>query len=188
MPLLRALRALPVALVGAIASYARIAEWGLLAPRRERAPLVLVQAVLLDERGLLLAERSDLRGWELPGGAREEGEDDAGALRRELSEEIGIDAEVGRHLGDWVRTGFRPHTARVYVCRPIGKPAPVGPETQGVAWFAPEAPPAQLFPWYREALALALGEERPPVSRTEHHGLAMVLAAARIDLARRLAD
>ena len=177
------------ALLGAVPSYARLAWWGLAAPRAtERTPLVIVQAAVCGERGVLLAERSDLRGWELPGGTRERGESDEVAIARELREELGIEVEIERHVGDWVRTGFRPHLARVYRCRTLGEPRPVGEETLAVRWFAPDALPDTLFPWYREPLELALGPPRPPVARREHQGLRKILAGARIDLAMRLRE
>ena len=56
-------------------------------------------AVILENGRVLLTQRkagSHLAGaWELPGGKVEPGEDPRAALRRELAEELGIDAEVG---------------------------------------------------------------------------------------------
>ncbi|MCI0589401.1 MAG: NUDIX domain-containing protein [Planctomycetes bacterium] len=83
-------------------------SWRALAPRYERAlrdlarerrwePIEVVDAFLLDGDRLLL----DLRPrsapcyagmWDTPGGKLEPGEDIAGALRRELREEIGVSA------------------------------------------------------------------------------------------------
>ena len=42
-------------------------------------PLVVAQAVIRSEEGLLLAVRGDLRGWELPGGTVEPGEESSQA-------------------------------------------------------------------------------------------------------------
>ena len=67
---------------------------------------VVVAAALVREGRLLAARRTappDLAGrWELPGGKVEPGETPRTALRRELAEELGIDAEVGARLdGSW---------------------------------------------------------------------------------------
>jgi 8-oxo-dGTP diphosphatase len=176
------------ALAAAARSYAKLAWWGLALAERE--PLVVVQGVVLDrQRGVLLAVRRDLRGWELPGGRREPGETDERALVRELREELGIDANVVRFVGAWIRTGYRPHTARVYVCRTDDEPGqrgPLGDETLQAAWHDPDHPPDTLFPWYREALARALHPEAEPALRHERSGFAAILAGARIDLQMRL--
>jgi len=176
------------ALMGAFASYARLAWWGLAVG--EKVPLVVVQAVLLDPgKGVLLAVRRDLQGWELPGGTREPGESDETALVRELSEELGIEARVVRPIGVWTRTGFRPHTARVYLCETWDEPGqhgPLGEETLSARWHDPSCPPETLFPWYREPLACALTAGQGLVERSEHNGLAAIAAGARIDLRMRL--
>lgn len=170
-------------------TWARIAWFGLVAPRvSERGPLVVNQGVVLSERGVLLAVRSDLRGWELPGGNAHPGESDEAALRRELHEETGIRVEVQAHVGDWVRSGFRPHVARVWRCRPVGGALATSEETLRVAWFDPAAPPATLFPWYREPLAQALRPDAGAVVRHERLGLGAVLAGMRIDLRMRVRD
>jgi 8-oxo-dGTP diphosphatase len=61
---------------------------------------IVVSAAVIVERGrVLLTQRkagAHLAGaWEFPGGKVEAGEDPRAALRRELVEELGIDAEVG---------------------------------------------------------------------------------------------
>jgi 8-oxo-dGTP diphosphatase len=177
------------AFVEALASYSRLAWWGLALGERE--PLVVVQAVILDPaRGVLLAVRRDLRGWELPGGTREPGESDEQALTRELREELGVEARVGRLVGTWTRTGYRPHTARVYLCETRDEPGqagPLGEETLEAAWHDPGRPPRTLFPWYREPLSLAVEGRIEAVERREHNGLAAIWAGARIDWRMRTA-
>ena len=67
-------------LVGRLArvlpDYARTGAWAI--SRRfssSRAPVLIVQGVVLSEAGVLLAVRVEPRGWELPGGNPEPGED-----------------------------------------------------------------------------------------------------------------
>lgn len=61
--------------------------------------VVVAAAVILEEGRVLLTQRkagTHLAGaWEFPGGKVESGEDPREALRRELREEIGIEASVG---------------------------------------------------------------------------------------------
>lgn len=61
--------------------------------------LRVVAAVVRRGDEILITRRADRRGlpgqWEFPGGKVEDGEEERGALRRELREELGCDAEVG---------------------------------------------------------------------------------------------
>jgi 8-oxo-dGTP pyrophosphatase MutT (NUDIX family) len=176
-------------LAAALPAYARIAWWGIAEPRAAGAPdLRVVQAVVLRDAQVLLAVRSDLRGWELPGGAVQAGESDAEALAREVREETGLEVEVLRRVGDYQRSGFGPHLARVYVCRVLGGSERLSPETLRLRWFDVQRPPRTLFPWYRGPLADALAHHAEPVSRREHQGVARVLAGLAIDLRMRISD
>jgi 8-oxo-dGTP pyrophosphatase MutT (NUDIX family) len=182
-------------LAHAFASYAKIAWWGLVAPRTpfERKALVIVQAVVLRPGAsdgaapeVLLAVRSDLVGWELPGGTPEPGEALEAALVREVREETGLDVAVEQHVGDYVRDGFRPHTAKVFRGRAVaGEPRPSS-ETRDVRWHACDAVPDELFPWYRAPLADALADHAEPVARREHQGLGSIWAGMKIDLRMRM--
>lgn len=166
--------------------YLRIAWWGLISSRlKERTPPVVHQAVVLSERGVLLAVRDELRGWELPGGFAVEGEPGEAAVVREVFEETGFEVVVQRWVGDYVRTGFRPHTARIYACRVEGGSLRSSRETPRVRWFECGSLPNTLFPWFRTPLEDALrGGE--PVVRHEVQGIRAVLAGMSIDLRMRL--
>ena len=180
-----------------VPDYARIAWWGLVPPRLGgEQPLVVSQAVILSgDPGadpatcrVLLAVRSNLRGWELPGGTPIEGETPEQTLRREVLEETGCEVSVERHVGDYVRTGFRPHTARVYVCRiRSGTPTPSS-ETPVVRWFDVAQLPETIFPWFRRPLADALRGAAGPRRVEERQGLRSVLAGMKIDLRMRLTN
>lgn len=65
---------------------------------------IVVAGALIRDGMLLVAQRArppELAGrWELPGGKAAAGETDAGALVRELREELGVDVTVGERLGD----------------------------------------------------------------------------------------
>jgi 8-oxo-dGTP diphosphatase len=173
-------------LASAVPNYLELAWWGLASPRLiERVPLVVYQAVVLCDGRVALAVRSDLRGWELPGGNAQRGEDAEAAVVREVREEIGLDVSIDCHTGDYVRTGFRPHTARVFTCHVIGGRLRPSHETPVVRWFDVEQVPSTLFPWYRAPLADALDPSDEVRERHEHQGFGSIWAGLKIDLRMR---
>jgi 8-oxo-dGTP pyrophosphatase MutT (NUDIX family) len=166
--------------------HARTAFWGFFGhrgPGRDR-DLVVVQGIVEGPEGVLLSVRSDLRGWELPGGNLHPGELEEHGLCREVEEETGLVVEVTALVGEYRRTGFLPHRARVYRCSVVRGELTPSHETPVLRWFAPNELPATLFPWYRQPLndAAANGS---PVERSEHQGLSAICAGFVIDLRMR---
>ncbi len=176
-------------LARALPDYSRTAFWAV--SRHfvsSGAPLAIVQGVILSEAGVLLAVRVEPRGWELPGGNLEAGEDDESALVREVREETGIEISVGSLVGEYRRSGFLPHTARVYRCQPVGGRIAPSLETPKVRWWDPQAVPDTLFPWCRQPLRDGLDRLDRPVLRHQHQGMSEVISSVKIDLRMRLSD
>jgi 8-oxo-dGTP diphosphatase len=117
---------------------------------------VVVSAAILIEQGrVLLSQRrsgTHLAGaWEFPGGKVEAGEDPRDALRRELREEVGVEA----HVGEVVDVTFHPYPEAdkavlllfFEAIRDAGSGEPRAIDVAAVRWAAAqELDPAQFPP------------------------------------------
>jgi 8-oxo-dGTP diphosphatase len=102
---------------------------------------LVVAALVQNEAGeILLTQRREDQDlplyWELPGGKIEPGEAPEAALVRELREELGADADVGR-VWDVLYHDYPGYDVYmlVYECRL--RDAPRAVEVKDVAWVAP---------------------------------------------------
>jgi 8-oxo-dGTP diphosphatase len=105
-----------------------------------RRMLVVAGLIVGDDGRILIAQRradQALGGsWEFPGGKVEPGEAPVAALARELREELGVAAAVGR-IWDVLFHAYPEFdlVMLVYVCRINGAPRAV--EVADLAWVAP---------------------------------------------------
>ena len=110
-----------------------------------------VAAAVLRRDGRLLITRrppgAHLAGlWEFPGGKRKEGESHEECLRRELREELGVEAAVGTLLRE-VRHAYPEKVVhlRFYECRLVrGEPEPIG--CRELRWVLPDELASFEFP------------------------------------------
>jgi 8-oxo-dGTP diphosphatase len=129
----------------------------------------VVGAVIVDAQDRLLTVRKrGTRRFMLPGGKREEGEDDLAALSRELFEELGVtllraepfgrfEAPAANEPGAIVRS----HAYRVVIEGEIA----IGAEIEALRWIDPAQPNVELAPLLeREILPRLVGEPRFPLA------------------------
>ena len=107
-------------------------------------------AGLVYRGGKVLLIRSERRGWEIPGGVVEQGEEILDCLKREILEESGIAAEPRCLAGIYQRLtpkpGFGPLEGMtipttvnlVFICDYAGGKERVSDESLEVGWFSPE--------------------------------------------------
>ena len=107
-------------------------RWAAIGWRDEMKTVIVTAGVIIQEGKVLVAQRKENAPhgllWEFPGGKVKEGDEPREALRRELKEELDIEAEVGK-IFDAV---FHPYPEYpilllVYCCRIVkGAPKPLG--------------------------------------------------------------
>ena len=125
-------------------------------------------AVVRDATGrVLLIRRGDGRGWSLPGGMMEPGENLVACVVREVWEETGLEVEPLRLVGIYsdpahmrfaYPNGDRVHfVSATFECRVVaGTLRADGEESLEVAYFAPDELPASLVCDHRQRIADAL--------------------------------
>ena len=115
---------------------------------RRAAPTWTAGAVAILERDdgrWLMVSPVYRKGWSLPGGLIDRGEDPAAAVVREFSEELGLDIAV---TGDpWIVYDSKMRRVDAIFRAELVRPVDLDtisvqtPELDGVGWFDPAAPP-----------------------------------------------
>jgi 8-oxo-dGTP pyrophosphatase MutT (NUDIX family) len=112
----------------------------------------------LNHDGDELGHRPELGDWEVPGGRMEEGESDEQTLKREILEEVGLDASVGRFVSDFE---FSPRDdviirGKCYVCSVPSREVVLegnGRRHDRALWLTlDEAVERDIPPWLRAAI------------------------------------
>lgn len=109
---------------------------------------------IIERDGLyLLARRSDIGWWNLPGGGMEFGETVLGCLEREVAEEVGMRLAEVRPVGVYTKTR-KPEVVFTFLAAPAPNSPPPGTsnEVSEVAWFRADALPERLLPKHRQRL------------------------------------
>jgi 8-oxo-dGTP diphosphatase len=103
-----------------------------------------VAAIITNMDGKVLLLEHILRpgsGWGIPGGFMNRGEQPEAAIRREISEETGLELENLKFLR--VRTINR-HIEMLFRAETGGTPQVLSREIKGFGWFAVEAMPEEM--------------------------------------------
>lgn len=129
---------------------------------------VSVFAVIERDGRYLLARRSDIPWWNLPGGGLEYDESVEEGVAREVREEIGAEVEVLRLVGVYSKPRKR-EVVLTFLCRlRPGSPEPgTSEEVARVAWFLPAELPDDLLPKHRQRLEDAALDRPEAIVRTQ---------------------
>lgn len=120
------------------------------APLHANSSVIVVVAAVIEDRHRFLVTRRQpgvhLAGmWEFPGGKIDPDESHNAALRRELREELGVDAEVGELMHETTHA-YPDVTVALYFyrCRLVGEPQPL--LGQDMRWVPRAELPTLGFP------------------------------------------
>ncbi|HLZ06986.1 MAG TPA: NUDIX domain-containing protein, partial [Chloroflexota bacterium] len=126
----------------------------ILAQTTLRTPLIAAIAVVFDAEGrVLLSDRADGFGWNLPAGYIDPDESPEEAVVREAREETGLDVAVDRFIGYGTSKRFRrPFGPTIdgnlvtfaYLCRVVGGTLEPTNEALRHGWFDPAALPSPM--------------------------------------------
>jgi 8-oxo-dGTP diphosphatase len=116
--------------------------------------VTVAAAVMIEDRKVLLSRRkagTHLEGlWEFPGGKVEAGEDPREALRRELTEELGVRATVGEIVEVTFHRYDDDDKAVLLLffeaAREPGSPEPTAIDVAEVGWFGKDGLDPSAFP------------------------------------------
>ena len=126
----------------------------------EYTHLVSVAALVTNTEGKILLVKSPWRGWEYPGGLIEPGESFEAALKREIREEAGVEAEITGFVG--ICKNVERNIVNIdFTARYISGTLTTSEESTEVGWFsAEEAMEIITFPLTKKRLVNMLSGDR----------------------------
>lgn len=133
-------------------------------PRWLQAPkhILSAAAVVVRDSTELLMVRSPRRGWEVPGGQVEQGEQPTVAAVREVEEESGIHIEIDGFCGVFYNSG-KGICNLLFAGHPVGGVLRTSDESPEVGWFElPGALDKITYPTFRQRAELCLDRTRWP--------------------------
>ena len=96
--------------------------------------IVAVAGLVRNSRGEVLLVRHPRRGWEMPGGQVDEGENLIHAVKREIKEEAGVDIGVGELAGIYSKVSSPALLILAFMCDYIGGDLVPSIESPEVSW------------------------------------------------------
>lgn len=122
--------------------------------------LVSCAGLVTNEEGKILLVKSPLRGWEYPGGLIESGETFEQALKREIREESGVEAEITGFVG--ICKNLAKDIVNIdFTCRYVSGELRTSEESTEVKWVTEEEAFSMItFPLTRHRLRNMLAANR----------------------------
>lgn len=114
-----------------------------------------VFGVIEDHGKILLARRSDIGWWNLPGGGMEPEEAVDEALRREVREEVGLEVAIEFLVGVYSKPQ-KNEVVMTFWCHPTGGALTTSDEVIEYGWFTADNLPEPFLPKHRQRLLDAL--------------------------------
>ncbi len=127
---------------------------------------IAVSALIFDGEHILLALRRDIEWWNLPGGGMEDGETVDEALRREVSEETGLEVEVGQLVGVYSKPQ-KQEVVLTFRCNVTGGTPIATEESLECRYFDPTNLPINTLPKHRERIEDALLHQSTAILRAQ---------------------
>ena len=121
-------------------------------------PGIYAKVAVIDKGRILLVQREDFKTWGLPGGHVEDGESVAQAAVREILEETGLEVELTRLVGIYVRPRWpEDNHGVVFAATPVGGSLQLQQsEVVNLRYFLPHELPERLLWWHLQPIQDAL--------------------------------